>query len=92
MWQCHMITFVGDRQKLLNALDLIPEVLNWRAALGGVFVVTPATVTSSMIAEKLAPKYPDLRFVISAIYGNMTNGRADAQTWEFINNPSPMKS
>lgn len=87
---CHMMTFqYVERQAVINAIGVIPSVINWRAAVGAIFIVTDETITSNVLAELLAPRLPpEALFVIAAIDGRRAQGRADADTWNFITNPS----
>jgi len=90
MYLAHlMVHDSADRQKVLDVLDATPEVLNWRAAAGGVFLVTLSSTTSDHLGRVLAPKLPNIKFVIADIRGSRAQGMADDETWNFINSPRP---
>ena len=76
---------VVDRQTILDALDEISEILNWRASTGAVFVVSESTATS--LWKKIHEKLPDLHFTIAPISIETIEGWTDERTWEFIRNP-----
>jgi hypothetical protein len=87
-----LITWLGnvrgqlfDRQLLLNALDKIPDVVNWRAAIGAVFVVSNATPVR--LREQIHAALPDLQFVITPIDIQTIEGWADKETWDFVRRP-----
>ena len=90
MWRALiMVHDSTDRQKILDALNELPEVVNWRAAVGGIFLATPRSVTADKIGRDLAPKIPGVKFVIAAVDG-LAQGNADDLTWEFLNKPKPV--
>jgi len=91
MWHCHMMTFHGvvNRQKILDQLNTMPEVVNWRAAAGGIFIVTGVHITSSALALSLHGRLPDVFFVMAPIAGIHAQGNVDQKTWDFINYPKP---
>lgn len=85
-----MLSFqLVDRDAVTRALDEIPEVKNWRASAGAIFIVTSQTVSSIDLAPKLGAKIPQARFVMAPISGVASQGRADQATWDFINQPTP---
>jgi hypothetical protein len=90
MYQCHMLTcFQGERERILSALNVIPEVLNWRASTGAIFVVTIATVSAITVADRVRVRCPGIWFIVAPIYGSLTQGVSDKETWDFINYPKP---
>jgi hypothetical protein len=74
-----------ERQTILDALNSMPEVLNWRAAIGAVFIISdsPATVLSAGIRNRL----PNLQYVIVPVDMSVSDGWADRETWNFLQNP-----
>jgi hypothetical protein len=92
MWCCHIVTFRPpfDRQKLLDALDTMPNITNWRASTGAVFIVADESVEVNTIADQLIAKLPDLRFVVSTISSKTSQGFTDKDTWAFITDPKPV--
>lgn len=90
-YQCHLMTFEGvSREFILGVLDTVAEVKNWRAAAGAILIVTESTVTSAMLSEAIAQHLGMTRFVVVPIWGTMAQGRADLETWQFINTPQPL--
>ncbi len=74
-----------DRQILLNALDATPEILNWRASVGAVFVVSASPI--NVLADRIRQKVPGLHFVITPVDIKQIQGWADKETWDFISRP-----
>jgi hypothetical protein len=91
MWRCHILTWGGviNRQRILNALDTVEDVVNWRASTGAIFIVTGLNLTSSELAFKLRPKLNGIRFIVASIVGQQAQGESDTATWNFINFPAP---
>jgi hypothetical protein len=79
-----------DRQKILDVINTIPEVANWRASSGAIFVVTLSSVSTHHLANTIRAKLPALTFVMAAISGHAAQGNTDQETWDFINNPRPL--
>jgi len=85
---CYVLVFRHidlDRQIMLDFLDTLPEVQNWRAAVGAIYIISDATATS--IADEIHRKFPALQFVLSKVDILHSNGWADKETWDFINLP-----
>ena len=74
-----------DRQQILNVLDTMPEVVNWRAAVGAIFIISPGSATT--LSEQIRRKLPGLQHVITRIDGFNVDGWADAETWNFVQYP-----
>lgn len=92
MWRLHILTFspTYDRQKIINAIDIMPEVVNWRAASGAIFLVTADGMSSDDLANRIIRVLPDLTFIIGPFDAQESQGKADRKTWEFITNPRPV--
>ena len=90
-YQCHLMTFEGsNREFILGVLDALAEVKNWRASVGAILIVTESNITSNILANAIGGRVGTTRFLIAPIWGPMTQGRADLDTWQFINNPQPL--
>lgn len=87
----HMMSFVyPNRQELLDALDTIHSIKNWRAASGAIFIVTEESVASSSLSQQIHKAIPSLqKFIIARIDGTQSQGLSDKETWNFLNNPKP---
>jgi hypothetical protein len=75
-----------DRQEVLNALNAMPGVMNWRASVGAIFIISslPATALSMQVRQKL----PGLQHVIAPIDMVTADGWADPDTWNFLRYPT----
>jgi hypothetical protein len=73
-----------DRQMILDTLDKMPEILNWRASIGAIFLVS--NQSSMVLSRALHLRIPDLLYVILPV-GKGADGWADKDTWTFINDP-----
>lgn len=78
------------RQPILDTLDKMPSVVNWRASTGAIFIGSNAT--EETLSEELANKMPNLEFVISEITLATSQGRTDRETWTFIGDPTRKKT
>jgi hypothetical protein len=74
-----------DRQVILNALNTVNGVLNWRASVGAVFIISNSTAT--VLSAQIQQKIPGLHHVIVPVDMTVTNGWADKETWEFLQRP-----
>jgi hypothetical protein len=79
-----------DRQKLIDFIDKIPEVRNWRAVSGTLFMITEKN--ENWLADKVHGEFPDLIFLIAPINLSDVQGYEDTETWAFIQNPKPVGS
>jgi len=79
-----------ERQQILDFLDTLPEVKNWRASVGAIFIASDARAKS--LTDKIHAKFPQLIFVLARIDRSEAHGWADKDTWRFINNPRPVGS
>lgn len=70
------------RQQILDALDDIKDVHDWRAATGAIFVTTDRD--EEFLTDELRKRVPNLVFIFSLIEAETTQGYADKNTWEFI--------
>jgi hypothetical protein len=86
--KCYAIMHSGtDRQNILDVLDGIPEILNWRAASGAIFVVSQKG--ENWISDKIHAAFPDAIFLVATIDIATSQGYQDKETWEFIERPKP---
>jgi len=74
-----------ERQKMLDFLDTVSEVANWRANVGAIFIASEAS--DEKLAAKIHNKFPALRFVVAQIEGDNAQGWTDEETWDFIYRP-----
>jgi len=85
---CFILTWQPNtrRQEILDALDKIPEVLNWRASTGAIFIISnlDAVTLSKKINTSVGK---DLFFVINPISIDTIEGFTDRDTWNFIRKP-----
>jgi hypothetical protein len=85
-WQPHANNRVVDRQEVLNVLNAIPGVVNWRASIGAIFIISSLSATA--LSAQLRQKLPGLQHMIAPIDIAVTDGWADADTWSFLQYPS----
>lgn len=88
---CYILTSLYDgvtRQNMIDFLDDLPEVVNWRAHIGAIFLASegPAEVLSDRIHEE----FPTLFFIVARISAASTHGWADKDTWDLIQRPRPV--
>jgi hypothetical protein len=78
--------WIGDdrlkRQTILDEIDKMPSVRNWRASTGAIFIHSDRD--ESILSEELRSRMPRLEFIISAIDLDTSEGRTDRKTWDFI--------
>jgi hypothetical protein len=74
-----------NRQQILDQLDKIPEVMNWRASTGAIFIASESSAND--LSTKIHAALPTLIFVLSQINHHTTQGYSDKETWEFIIQP-----
>jgi hypothetical protein len=74
-----------ERQTILDFLDTLPEVANWRAVMSAIFIVSDES--AQLLSEKIHKKFPRLHHVISLVTALECQGWADAKTWGFIEKP-----
>lgn len=92
-WNCYLLAsekLISGRQEVLDFLDTVPEVVNWRATQGIILVVT--NLEKRPLTAKLREKFPDMRLILSDVGLKSTDGWTDKETWDFINTPSPVAS
>jgi hypothetical protein len=73
------------RQDILDFLDSIPSIVNWRASTGAIFIVS--NESARQLADRIHEKLPKLHFVLAPIVGFQCQGFAEKGTWDFINHP-----
>ena len=75
-----------NRKDILNVLDKLPEVANWRASTGAIFIIS--AFGSQYIADKIRQHLPYLIFTIIPIMEfDKIGGYSDKETWDFIKTP-----
>lgn len=90
-WEAHYEgkpSVAVDRQDLLDFLDTLPSVVNWRASTGAVFLVSQEHANS--IADQIHKKFPKLRFLVGKIGSADCQGWTEQITWDFIRKPRPV--
>jgi hypothetical protein len=85
VWSPLVINKVIDRQELIDVLDKIPEIANWRASTGAIFLNSDADAIT--LYERIHSAMPNLLFVVSEININTCKGWDVPQTWDFIARP-----
>jgi hypothetical protein len=91
--KCYMMTWnfgleggaVIDRQTILTALDKNPTIVNWRAAVGTIFIISEQSQFD--IGLSIHNVFPKLHFIISPIEPMQLGGWADKETWDFVVRP-----
>jgi hypothetical protein len=76
-----------DRRSILDVLDTIPDVKNWRAHVGAILIASDSTAEN--LFRKIHEKLPTLIFLIAPIEIEEVFGWTDQDTWEFISEPKP---
>jgi hypothetical protein len=71
-----------DRQDILDGLDKMPEISNWRASTGVIFFVSSEDMFR--LSDKIHARFPDLLFMITPIRVSSAAGWTDRETWAFI--------
>jgi hypothetical protein len=71
---------------MIDLIDKIPEIVNWRASIGVIFLVSEKN--ENWISEKIhAGLPPDAAYLVSTITIDGSQGYLDAESWDFIRNP-----
>ena len=71
------------RQQILDALDKIPSVLNWRASTGAIFIVSE--LSANALSDEINSLVPShVHFVLAPINIEQIHGYTDEKTWNFI--------
>lgn len=76
---------IVNRQTLINAIDSIDIVHNWRASTGAIFVSSPHTAEE--ISRRIRRSLPKLAFVVAQIDLGNIHGWTDKDSWNFIQHP-----
>jgi hypothetical protein len=77
-----------DRQKFLDYLDVLPDIANWRATSGAIFIVTEKD--EDWLVKTLRLKFPKITYMVIPVRINEVQGYQDAETWDFIRDPRPV--
>ena len=91
--KCYMTTWntvlegggIIERQETLTALDKEPTVVNWRASVGGIFIVSEQN--QFVVGTNIHNTFPKLHFVLAPLDVMQLGGWADKDTWDFIGRP-----
>lgn len=85
--KCFILTWLNSAscQVVLDALDKIPQIINWRASTGAIFLVS--SIDASALTDLIHEKLPKEHFVISQISIDTVEGYTDRDTWNFIRRP-----
>ena len=82
----YLLSFIVDRQFVLDFLDNRPEVLNWFALFPGtVLVVTRSDLAA--LTGIIHVSYPWLHFLLAEIKSDQINGWINERVWDFILSP-----
>lgn len=76
-----------DRQAMLDFLDQVPEIVNWRTISGSVIIVSARD--EDWLATKIHQKYPELTFIVAPLRLSEIQGMQPKETWDFIEKPKP---
>lgn len=76
-----------NRQKIVDYLDTVPELKNWRATNGAVFIATE--MDENWLAQQIHKAFPEMHFMVTPVQIETVQGYQDAGTWDFIRNPRP---
>jgi hypothetical protein len=84
---CFALMYMGaDRQTMIDLIDKIPEIVNWRASNGVIFIISEKN--ENWISEKIHAGLPqDTAFLVSTITIDSSQGYLDKDSWDFIRNP-----
>jgi hypothetical protein len=75
-----------ERQQILDALDKVPEIVNWRAATGAIFIASESS--GKVLSEKINSAIPrHVHFVLVDAEIDQVWGWTDEETWNFIRRP-----
>jgi hypothetical protein len=78
---------VVPRQQMLQYIDTLPFIRNWRASTGAIFLASEWQ--PHQIYAPIHERFPNLHFVVSKVDRFTTQGWTDQETWDFLNNPKP---
>jgi hypothetical protein len=87
IWHPYIGEKVIERSVVLDSLDKIPEIENWRANIGAIFIASKSS--ASEISDSIRQKIPGLMHMVIPIDLAHMQGWADRDTWEFILKPRP---
>jgi hypothetical protein len=84
--KAYIWTYVGvDRQPLLDFIDKIPEIVNWQAGGGAIFLISEQS--PDWISEKIHSKFPDLNYIIMPVDIVGAQGYTQKDVWDFLQRP-----
>jgi hypothetical protein len=75
---------------MIDTIDALPEIVNWRAAAGTIFLVSDKGV--NWITNEIHKKYSELKFLVVPLKLSDVQGYQDKKTWDFIEIPKPASS
>jgi hypothetical protein len=83
---CFVIIHSGtERQKIIDLIDKIPEIVNWRGVSGAIFVASDKN--ENWISERIHAGFPELTYLVAQIKIDDSQGYLDKETWDFIRKP-----
>lgn len=75
------------QQEIIDFLETLPAVENWRASDGVVFVVTALSLQH--LCGAILARFPGMHFLCVPLESAKVQGWCHPDTWDFINNPRP---
>jgi hypothetical protein len=77
-----------SRERLVDAIDRIPEIVNWYAFLpAAVYLVSE--LSTSDLSRVIRSRLPGLRHILVRLEKDQRQGWLPKSAWQFINNPRP---
>ena len=80
--------FYFDNQKIHDYITSLPGVTNWWHYLSNVYILRVDGSNEKNIADAIIKEFGGLRFFITKIDINVTNGVLPQEAWSWINNES----
>ena len=68
---------------MLDFVDGLPDVTDWHASLNSAVVLVTSADTKSL-TERVRDRFPEIRFVVTAIDPVTSNGILPRATWDFL--------
>jgi hypothetical protein len=75
------------REEVLDVLNKLRDVKNWRASTGCIFIITDVSLNE--LTAQLQRMLPGVSFILVPYDGTQANGWTDSATWDFANYPKP---
>jgi len=80
-----------SREALIQAIDEIPEIVNWYAFLPAAVCVV-SELSTFELSRAIRMRLPDLRFILVRMEKGERQGWLPKSAWQFIRNPRPADS